>query len=186
MNELVQVIRNEAVCSSLDIAEHFEKRHADVLESIEKLNSTENAVQSFFFKTTYKDASGKKNTEYSMNRDGFMLLVMGFNGKRALRWKLQYMNAFNEMEKILTQHASIEWKEARLLGKQARRDETDEIKWVVVYYQIYMVGRLLDVRKGYTEDNVEKHWKVYTSEEEAAKDAALFNEDDEIRRSQRP
>ena len=59
-------------------------------------------------------------------------------------------------------------------------------EWVVVYYQIYMVGRLLDVRKGYTEDNVEKHWKVYTSEEEAAKDAALFNEDDEIRRAQRP
>ena len=33
-----------------------------------------------------------------MNRDGFTLLTMGFTGKKALRFKLEYISAFNEME----------------------------------------------------------------------------------------
>lgn len=37
-----------------------------------------------------------------MNRDGFALLVMGFTGKAALEWKLKYINAFNEMQKQLS------------------------------------------------------------------------------------
>lgn len=38
---------------------------------------------------------------YIMNRDGFSLLAMGFTGKKALEWKLKYINAFNEMERQL-------------------------------------------------------------------------------------
>ncbi|HAZ0647756.1 TPA: phage regulatory protein, partial [Enterococcus faecium] len=36
-----------------------------------------------------------------MNRDGFSLLAMGFTGKKALSFKLQYIEAFNKMEKEL-------------------------------------------------------------------------------------
>ena len=35
---------------------------------------------------------------YLMNRDGFSLVAMGFNGKKALQWKLKYIAAFNKME----------------------------------------------------------------------------------------
>ena len=35
---------------------------------------------------------------YNMNRDGFSLLAMGFTGEKALRWKLDYIKAFNTME----------------------------------------------------------------------------------------
>lgn len=38
---------------------------------------------------------------YYMNRDGFSLLVMGFTGKKAIEWKIKFINAFNEMEKAL-------------------------------------------------------------------------------------
>lgn len=38
-----------------------------------------------------------------MNRDGFSLLAMGFTGKKALQWKLKYIEAFNEMEETLKQ-----------------------------------------------------------------------------------
>ena len=37
------------VVSSRQVAEDFERRHADVLESIEKLYSAEKSVESFFF-----------------------------------------------------------------------------------------------------------------------------------------
>lgn len=40
---------------------------------------------------------------YLMNRDGFSLLAMGFAGKKALQWKLKYIEAFNEMEETLKQ-----------------------------------------------------------------------------------
>ena len=133
MNDLVKIMRKQAVCTSRDVAEHFRKKHKHVLDSIREICSAENSAQSFFFETTYKDASGKKNVEYLMNRDGFTLLAMGFNGKKALQWKMKYIEAFNSMEKALIQQASIEWKEARLLGKQARREETDEIKELVAY-----------------------------------------------------
>jgi phage regulator Rha-like protein len=55
-----------------------------------------------FFKTSYIHPQNKQSyTEYLMNRDGFTLLAMGFNGKKALTWKLKYIAAFNEMEQKL-------------------------------------------------------------------------------------
>ena len=38
---------------------------------------------------------------YVMNRDGFTLLAMGFTGKKALQFKLDYIKAFNKMEKAV-------------------------------------------------------------------------------------
>ena len=35
---------------------------------------------------------------FVMNRDGFTLLAMGFNGKKALDFKIAYIDAFNKME----------------------------------------------------------------------------------------
>ena len=38
---------------------------------------------------------------YYMNRDGFTLLVMGYNGEKAMKFKLAYIRQFNAMEKAL-------------------------------------------------------------------------------------
>lgn len=101
MENLVQVADGQIVVSTRQFAEHFEKRHTHVLTVIkELLNSAENSAQ-WFFKAEYKDASGKSNPEYLMNRDGFSLLVMGFTGKKALEWKVKYIQAFNAMEEEL-------------------------------------------------------------------------------------
>ena len=80
MNELVYLKNDEAVCSSLLVAEKFEKRHADVMRAIDNLvenDSTQNCVQCFK-RGTYKDSTGKSNKMYVMNRDGFTFLVMGY------------------------------------------------------------------------------------------------------------
>lgn len=101
MENLVQVAEGQVVVSSRQVADHFEKRHTHVLTVIKEiLNSAENSAQ-WFFKAEYKDASGKSNPEYLMNRDGFSLLVMGFTGKKALEWKIKYIQAFNAMEEEL-------------------------------------------------------------------------------------
>jgi len=44
----------------------------------------------------YMDDRGKEYRKFHMNRDGFSLLAMGFTGKNALQWKLDYI-------KLLTQ-----------------------------------------------------------------------------------
>jgi len=54
-----------------------------------------------FFEDESPDKYGRNQKIYLMNRDGFSLLCMGFTGKKALEWKLKYIEAFNEMEEKL-------------------------------------------------------------------------------------
>uniref|UniRef100_A0A9X8VDF1 Rha family transcriptional regulator n=1 Tax=Serratia marcescens TaxID=615 RepID=A0A9X8VDF1_SERMA len=39
---------------------------------------------------------------FELTRDAFVLIVMGFTGKKALQWKIDYINAFNKMEAALS------------------------------------------------------------------------------------
>ena len=41
-----------------------------------------------FFSATYKASNGKSNPMYYMNRDGFTLIVMGYTGEKAMKFKL--------------------------------------------------------------------------------------------------
>ena len=41
---------------------------------------------------------------YYMNKDGFTLLAMGFTGKKAMQFKLDYIQAFNQMEKVIQEN----------------------------------------------------------------------------------
>lgn len=68
-----------------------------------------------------------------MNRDGFSLLTMGFTGPEALQWKLDYIKAFNTMEKLLQEQKSSEWKFFRQQGKSVRLAETDTIHELTEY-----------------------------------------------------
>ncbi len=43
----------------------------------------------------------RKMPMYKITRDGFSLLAMGFTGKKALQWKIAFIDAFNTMEKLL-------------------------------------------------------------------------------------
>lgn len=100
MNNLVIMKNQQAVTSSLQIAEAFGKQHKDVLEAIrDKMSTAENsALFKMFYEDTYVAGNGKRNRMYYMNRDGFTFLAMGFTGKKADEFKLKYIEAFNQME----------------------------------------------------------------------------------------
>ena len=90
---------DQVITTSLLVAETFEKEHRNVLKSIRKLMSATNvAVAQMFDETTYVNEQGKEQPMFFMNRDGFTLLAMGFSGERALKFKVDYINAFNKME----------------------------------------------------------------------------------------
>ena len=102
MNELINIKNDEAVTTSLRVAEVFHKQHKHVLDKIRQIenDSAENWAQCFH-RSSYKDSSGKSNTMYYINRDGFVFLVMGFTGKKANEWKWKYIEAFNQMESYI-------------------------------------------------------------------------------------
>ncbi|HFD0899928.1 TPA: Rha family transcriptional regulator [Enterococcus faecium] len=114
MTNLVIMKDQQAVTTSLQVAEVFGKEHKVVLKAIDELKEgvAENSSDSFdgvaqnyadlFYEDTYIHPQNKqKYRQIIMNRDGFTLLAMGFTGKKALQFKLQYINAFNEMEKTI-------------------------------------------------------------------------------------
>ena len=98
MENLVKIENEQIVTDSRQVAEHFSKQHKDVLESIRQILTAENSAVKFYQEYSYLSERGKQYPAYLMNRDGFTLLAMGFTGKKALEWKLKYINAFNEME----------------------------------------------------------------------------------------
>ena len=98
---LVEVRNQQAVTSSQLVAEVFKKQHKDVLRAIENIKAENCAVTPMFFESTYTAGTGKAYKMYYINRDGLSLLVMGFTGKKALEWKLKYIEAFNQMEEKL-------------------------------------------------------------------------------------
>lgn len=101
MDQLVfRGANDQAMTNSLLVAEKFGKNHRDVLESIRKLTAENSAAKLLFIESEY-DNRGKMYPMYIINRDGFTLLVMGFNGKGALNFKLEFLNAFNKMESML-------------------------------------------------------------------------------------
>ena len=99
---IVQLINNKPMTSSLDVAATFEKQHKDVLRAIERLEIPDDFNQRNFAPVEYHDAKGEKRPAYNMTRDGFVILVMGFTGKKALAFKIAYINAFNAMEAQLS------------------------------------------------------------------------------------
>ena len=102
MERLVEVQGNQVVVDSRNVAQNFGKYHKDVLETIDNITKAEKSALVFFKKITYQvKGNFKKYPAYLINRDGFSLLVMGFTGRKALQWKLKYIEAFNRMEEAL-------------------------------------------------------------------------------------
>ena len=109
MTNLVIMKNEQAVTTSLDIAENFEKQHKHVIEAIEsKIQSAENSAhyKSMFAEGVYQDSRNRNQKMYYMNRDGFAFIAFGFTGSRADEFKLKYIQAFNKMEQINSQPPS--------------------------------------------------------------------------------
>lgn len=109
MNEIVfKGANDQAMTNSLLVAEKFEKEHDNVLKAIRNIlkeGVVKNNETPLFEEVTYtNEQNGQNYPMFVMNRDGFTLLAMGFTGKKAMKFKLDYISAFNKMEKIIKEH----------------------------------------------------------------------------------
>ena len=139
----VSVHDGRPAVTSREVSRYFNKRHDAVLRDIAAMTS--NCPESFsahnFVGASYLDEQAKNRPMYIIHRDGFMLLVMGYTGKKALALKLAYIEAFNRMEAELARRnrpalpAAPRFDEAAMLELAAEIREAQQ-----QYYRTY--GRL--------------------------------------------
>ena len=114
MNELVIMKSKQDLTTSLKVAETFSKEHKVVMRAIKNLAAQNCTVEKMFVESTYVDSRGHEQPMYYMNRDGFTLLAMGFTGKDAMKFKLEYIEAFNKMEQMIKAQALPQTPEEKL------------------------------------------------------------------------
>lgn len=139
----VSVHDGRPAVTSREVSRYFNKRHDAVLRDIAAITS--NCPESFsahnFVGASYLDEQAKNRPMYIIHRDGFMLLVMGYTGKKALALKLAYIEAFNRMEAELARRnrpalpAAPRFDEAAMLELAAEIREAQQ-----QYYRTF--GRL--------------------------------------------
>ncbi|EDG1780660.1 hypothetical protein GCJ32_04975, partial [Campylobacter coli] len=96
----LEVANDQVTTTSLDIAAVFNKRHDNIIAKIETF--PKDSFTDLNFKASkYIDSTGRILPCYKITRDGFSLLVMGFTGEKAYKWKVEFIKVFNEMEKRL-------------------------------------------------------------------------------------
>ena len=117
------------------VAEVFNKEHSDVIKVIENLKDGIGKSSDTYFILLNKMNEQNKQyyKEYELTRDGYSLLVMGFTGEKALKFKLEFINAFNSMEQELKRiyEERQQWQIEREKGKLVRHILTDTIKMKV-------------------------------------------------------
>lgn len=125
---LVSVHDGQAVTTSLQVAEVFQKNHKEVLKTIRALDCSANLRERNFAPTFYSvdmpNNAKRKEPMYYIGRDGFVFLVMGFTGKIAAKFKEAYIRQFNEMEEMLRKSKETQYA-SRLLDAQVERFSRD-------------------------------------------------------------
>ena len=104
--EPIVTVQDEKVwASSEDVAAHFGKQHGHVLRAIDRLQKNNPDFCLSNFGETFTERPHPRNPKKNlksrsvmMTRDGFVMLVMGFTGKQAAKFKIAYIEAFNRME----------------------------------------------------------------------------------------
>lgn len=118
------------------VAYHFGKSHKNVLRDIAKLRAK--CPESFhrlnfepmFIETQIGNGATRKDRAYLLTRDGFTLLVMGFTGANAVKWKIRYIEAFNSLEAAVAEdRASLARESGYLQGLDEARGETARLFW---------------------------------------------------------
>ncbi len=102
--DLVFTEGRELKTDSRMVAKAFGKSHRHVLKTIENLEcSLEFTKLNFWLCYEISELqNGKPLKFYQLTRDGAMLLIMGFTGRKALAIKEAFINAFSAMEAQLT------------------------------------------------------------------------------------
>jgi Rha family phage regulatory protein len=112
----------KVITSTVQIADHFGKRHSNVIRRLTAL------IEIGLLKiepSYYINLQAKKQKYYELNRDQFLLMVMGFTGKKSEQFKANFIKLFNQQEAELRQ-----WQTGRLIATDTTKQANDHIHWL--------------------------------------------------------
>lgn len=126
-----EVADSGVFATSLSVAAVFEKRHDNIISQIRALPNDK--FRYLNFKETERTAkfgvAVRSEPYYKITRDGFSLLVMGFTGEKAYRWKIEFIAAFNRMEAMIKSGGIANDKFTEILTALSEKSsEADEFK----------------------------------------------------------
>lgn len=104
---VVRVKDGQTIANSRDVAAFFGKRHDNVLQKFDNLDCSADFNRLNFQEVEYLDEKGEARRSIDMTRDGFVFIAFGFTGKRAAKFKEDYIAAFNAMEAAIGRRAQI-------------------------------------------------------------------------------
>lgn len=111
LEKTVKITKSGATVKSNDIAKIFEKQHKNVLKQIRRLTqdleATNIATNKYFKDSSYLDSRGKQYPRFELTRKGFDLLVMGFTGTKALKYKVWYIDEFHKKDEIIANDKAL-------------------------------------------------------------------------------
>lgn len=186
MNELVlsydavTTQHGEPVTTSIEVAKYFHKNHQHVLRDIEaimqgglsKSGQTSNKISVFcrhnFEATTYTDQWNRQQKMYYLTKNGFTLLVMGYTGERAMLFKIDYINAFDQMAATL-RHAETHFtrKAKAALREKYPQWEAIQREFKISHQTVKRIAR----ERGISESTVRRalkgglYWGLMTEQE---------------------
>lgn len=124
--ELVEIDENrkDIATNSLKLAQHFGKPHKNVLRRIEKLRRS-NRLRCE--PIGYLDDKGRTQKFYTLDRENFSIVALGFTGEKAEQFRVEYVRQFEKNAVEL-----IEWRNNRQAVIEPTKAANDSIAWLKV------------------------------------------------------
>ncbi|WP_247744664.1 phage regulatory protein/antirepressor Ant [Sulfitobacter sp. R18_1] len=160
-NSFASLVSENLKTNSRIVADRFEKRHDNVQRDIRRLIDTnpEWGILNFEETPYVEPSNGQTYQMYEMTRDGYSMLVMGFTGKKAMDWKIKFLEAFSAMEtklRNMTQPIALDLNDPSqlvpLLANYAERTQIAEAKVsemqpkAIAYDQLEAMSGSLSIR----------------------------------------
>jgi len=124
MNDIIKNECGQLKTTSKIISDVFGKTHIKVTEAIGMLECSDDFKELNFERSFYVSPQNKKIPCYNITEDGFYFLCMGFSGKKAAKWKEEFLVTFKQMRKAVINvdaevtRLSIEGKEIKQRGSE--------------------------------------------------------------------
>ncbi|MBO7155394.1 MAG: Rha family transcriptional regulator [Campylobacter sp.] len=178
MNEIIvingqsvefEVVNSGIFTTSLSVANVFNKRHSDILAQIREFPKDDFTERNFPL-SEYTDSTGRKLPCYNLTRDGFSLLVMGFTGARAYKWKIEFIEAFNKMEAMIkaakNSDLNLQSKFTEILSALKEKSNEADVYKAKYYESLERENSLLRDRLMFKSQNLQKSTRLSESEKE--------------------
>lgn len=165
---LVHLRDGHPITNSLAIAQEFERRHGNVLHSLDSLIADGTLNQLEFKPVKYVDEKGEARRAIELTERGALIAMPFIGGKKSRQGQVKLVDAFFEMRSVLNNTKSV-WQEQRnqlaysfrIMSDALREVRTDEGKSTQPHHyanearllNYVMFGKFASVDRAYLSSN---------------------------------